>query len=190
MWGSQFSRPVWRRPVRVALSDQPDHSAGARGLAVVGGGLQGLSAAYFAALKGLSVRVIEARALGERASGLNGGQVDHGLKFDPDWILEHLGEAHGHALIDFSAQSADVVFDLIAAHGLDVEHARSGWIYAAHTQAALASPRNGTGNGARGADVLLLSGRKPALLTGTAAILAAGSTGGPARSIRSPSRSS
>lgn len=172
MWGSQFSRPVWRRPDRVALPDQPITAPERVDLAVVGGGLQGLSTAYFAALKGLSVRVIEARALGEGASGLNGGQVIPGLKFDPDWILEHFGEERGHALIDFSAQSADVVFDLIAAHGLDVEHTRSGWIYAAHTQAALAvaEERNRQWR-ARGADVLLLNGAETALLTGAGGYL-------------------
>lgn len=167
MWGSQFSRPVWRRPDRVPVPDQPITAPERVDLAVVGGGLQGLSAAYFAALKGLSVRLIEARSPGEGASGLNGGQVIPGLKFDPDWIIDQFGEARGKALVDFSAGSADVVFDLIAAHGLDVEHTRAGWIYAAHTPSALtvAEERNRQWR-ARGADVLLLNGAETALLTG------------------------
>ncbi|MBV2187219.1 MAG: FAD-binding oxidoreductase, partial [Rhizobium sp.] len=72
---SQFTRPVWRRPNRVPPPDQPIAAPERVDLAIVGGGLQGLSTAYAAACKGMSVRVVEAGSLGEGASGLNGGQV-------------------------------------------------------------------------------------------------------------------
>ena len=75
----------------------------------------GLSTALAAARQGLSVRVVDAGSLGEGASGLNGGQVIPGLKYDPEWLLEHFGPQRGEALIAFAASTADSVFDLIAA---------------------------------------------------------------------------
>lgn len=164
---SHFSRPVWRRPDRAPLPDQPIAAPERVDLAVVGGGLQGLSTAYAAACKGMSVRVIEARAVGEGASGLNGGQVIPGLKYDPESLLQHFGEDRGTALIEFAAGTADAVFDLIETKGLDVEHVRTGWIQAVHTHAALAvaEERNRQWR-ARGADVVLLNDAETALLTG------------------------
>ncbi len=164
---SHFSRPVWRWPDRAPLPDQPIAAPERVDLAVVGGGLQGLSTAYAAACKGMSVRVIEARAVGEGASGLNGGQVIPGLKYDPESLLQHFGEDRGTALIEFAAGTADAVFDLIETKGLDVEHVRTGWIQAVHTHAALAvaEERNRQWR-ARGADVVLLNDAETALLTG------------------------
>lgn len=164
---SHFSRPVWRRPDRAPLPDQPIAAPERVDLAVVGGGLQGLSTAYAAACRGMSVRVIEARAVGDGASGLNGGQVIPGLKYDPEWLLQHFGEARGTALIEFAARTADAVFGLIETKELDVEHVRSGWIQAVHTHAALAvaEERNRQWR-ARGADVVLLNDAETALLTG------------------------
>src|SRR5262245_17386315 len=106
-------------------------------VAIVGGGILGLSSALHAARSGLSVHVVEARNLGEGASGLNGGQVIPGLKYDPQTLLELFGEARGEALIDFAASTADKVFDLIRDGKLDVPHSRNGWIQAAHTETAL-----------------------------------------------------
>ena len=60
-------------------------------LVVVGGGILGLSTALRAVRSGRSVRVIEAGDIGTGASGLNGGQVIPGLKYDPETLIERLG---------------------------------------------------------------------------------------------------
>lgn len=171
---SQFTRPVWRRPNRVPPPDEPIAAPERVDLAVVGGGLQGLSTAYAAACKGMSVRVVEAGRLGEGASGLNGGQVIPGLKYDPEWLVRHFGETRGEALVNFATDAADRVFDLIETEGLDVEHVRSGWILAAHSHTALvaAEERNRQWR-ARGADVVLLNAAETALLTGATGYLGA-----------------
>lgn len=136
-------------------------------LAIVGGGFLGLSTALHAARRGLSVRVIEARALGEGASGLNGGQVIPGLKFDPDWLVGHFGEKTGDALVSFVASTADAVFDLIGTEGLAVPHRRDGWIFAAHTETALeAAAKRHRQWSAHGADAELLEAAAIARLTG------------------------
>ena len=97
-------------------------------LIVVGGGILGLSTALHAAGAGLSVRVVEAGEIGERASGLNGGQVIPGLKYDPSSLRALFGEARGERIIAFAASTADKVFDLILNLRLDVPQRRSGWI--------------------------------------------------------------
>lgn len=164
---SHFTRPVWRRPAAMPFVDEPLAASERVDLAVIGGGFQGLSTALAAARRGLSVRVIEARAIGEGASGLNGGQVIPGLKQTPEWLIQHFGNARGEALIDFGTHAADAVFDLIENERLDVEYSRAGWIHAAHTPTALAALEDKNRQWReRGADVVLLNGAEVALLTG------------------------
>ncbi|TPP11885.1 NAD(P)/FAD-dependent oxidoreductase [Rhizobium glycinendophyticum] len=164
MFPSLPGLPVWRRPAGTPTLGFID---GQVDLLVVGGGYQGLSAAYHAARLGLKVQVIEARGLGEGASGVNGGQVIPGLKHDPESLRQLLGEEAGQRLADFSAGTADSVFDLIRTEGLDVEHQRNGWILAAHTESALqAAVRRNRQWRMRGADVRLLNEAEIALLIG------------------------
>ncbi len=103
---------------------------------IVGAGYAGLSAALHLAERGSTVVVLEAREVGFGGSGRNGGQVIPGLKYDPDQLEARFGASAGAALAAFSAASADVVFALIARHGLAVACQRRGWIQAAHDPAA------------------------------------------------------
>lgn len=164
---SRFSCPVWRRPDRDRIVVAPVGSREVVDLVIVGAGFQGLSTALAAARRGMVVRVVEARDIGEGASGLNGGQVIPGLKYDPEWLIARFGEEKGERLIDFASRTADAVFDLIEGEGLDVEHLRNGWIQAAHTHTAMgnAEERNRQWR-ARGADVTLLNASDIALMTG------------------------
>lgn len=162
-----FSDPVWKRPAGETLLSSDIEPAERVDVAIVGGGFQGLSTALHAARHGLSVRLVEALTLGEGASGVNGGQVIPGFKYDPEWLIEHFGPVRGETLANFGAGTADVVFDLIESNKLNVEHVRAGWIQAAHTETALkaAAERNRQWRG-RGADVSLLNGAEIALMTG------------------------
>jgi gamma-glutamylputrescine oxidase len=60
-------------------------------VAIVGGGLAGLSAAIELADRGYSVVLLEARQVGWGASGRNGGQVIAGLACDPTIVEGQLG---------------------------------------------------------------------------------------------------
>jgi glycine/D-amino acid oxidase-like deaminating enzyme len=152
-----FTEPVWvtqavRRPhaAPVQANENVD-------LAIVGGGFMGLASAWHAAKQGLGVHVVEAGRIGGGASGLNGGQVIPGLKYDPEWLVGHFGSARGEAVIQFAAGTADAVFDLIHNEKLDVPHNRNGWIQACHTEAAMqAAVARHRQWAARGADVALL----------------------------------
>ncbi|WP_348629122.1 FAD-dependent oxidoreductase [Mesorhizobium sp. M4B.F.Ca.ET.017.02.2.1] len=146
---------------------QPQPAVGAVDVVIVGGGIMGLSTALHAARQGLAVQVLDAGAIGEGASGLNGGQVIPGLKYDPEWLVEHFGKERGEALVNFAASTADAVFDLIRDEKLAVPLTRNGWIQAVHTETALTAAANRDRQWrARGADVELLSQAEIAAMTG------------------------
>ena len=68
-------------------------------VAIVGGGFTGLSAALHLAAKGVDTVLLEANEPGWGASGRNGGQVNPGLKHDPDQVeagfRPRSGRTHG-----------------------------------------------------------------------------------------------
>lgn len=104
---------------------------------VIGGGYLGLSAALRLAERGREVALLEAREPGWGGSGRNGGQVIPGIKFDPRELAAKVGPQAAEALAAFVGATADLVFELIERHDMDVPRARAGWIQGAHTPAAL-----------------------------------------------------
>ncbi|WP_205926655.1 FAD-binding oxidoreductase [Rhizobium sp. P28RR-XV] len=162
-----FSRSVWNAPSGGRISPAPLAQEEGVDITVIGAGFLGLSTALELARLGKSVRVIDKNEIGTGASGQNGGQVIPGLKYDPEWLLEHFGQVRGEALIDFAQSTADAVFDLIDREGLDVPRTRNGWIQAAHTEKALATAqRRDRQWRARGADVRMLDADEIERLTG------------------------
>ncbi|WP_308462290.1 FAD-binding oxidoreductase [Mesorhizobium sp. INR15] len=108
-----FSNSVWRKP-QTATAFQSLVAGGERvDVIVIGGGILGLSTALHAARLGLTVQVLDGGEIGQGASGLNGGQVIPGLKYDPEWLLQHFGPERGEALVNFAASTANAVFELI-----------------------------------------------------------------------------
>jgi glycine/D-amino acid oxidase-like deaminating enzyme len=137
--------------------------------AVIGGGYTGLSAALHLAEAGRDVVVLEAAEIGERASGLNGGQVIPGVKVDPDNLEALLGPYVGGRLVATAAAGPDLVFDLIARHGIECDATRTGWIQPATSELALAQlARRAEQWWRRGAPLDLLSRREVLQLTGSA----------------------
>ena len=95
-------------------------------VAIIGAGYTGLSAALHLAEAGRDVVVLEAVDVGERASGLNGGQVIPGVKHDPDTLEEMFGPVVGSRLVDTVASGPDVVFDLIQKYEIACAATRTG----------------------------------------------------------------
>jgi glycine/D-amino acid oxidase-like deaminating enzyme len=108
---------------------------------VIGAGYAGLSTALHLAERGVSAVVLEAKEPGYGGSGRNGGQVIPGLKYDPDDLETMFGPERGPRLVQFAGSTADVVFDLIARHQMDVPHVRNGWIQGAHSAGAVGEVR-------------------------------------------------
>jgi glycine/D-amino acid oxidase-like deaminating enzyme len=141
-------------------------------VAVIGGGYTGLSAALHLAESGATVTLLETEQPGWGASGRNGGQINPGLKDGPEGILDKFGPTRGEAMIDLSGRAADLVFELIARHGIDCDAVRPGWIRAAHTPRALVDlQRLAAEWQARGAPVEALDKAQIAQLTGTESYL-------------------
>src|SRR5215469_9357442 len=135
---------------------------------VVGGGYAGLSTALHLAERGIRAVVLEAREPGWGASGRNGGQVIPGLKFDPAEIFHMYGAERGQRLIEFAGATADVVFDLIEKHRMDVPWLRTGWIQGAHTAANVELVKSRAEQWSHlGAPVEFLDGPAVASLLGT-----------------------
>jgi glycine/D-amino acid oxidase-like deaminating enzyme len=106
-------------------------------VAIIGAGFTGLSAALHLAERGVDVAVLDAEQPGWGASGRNGGQVNPGFKEGPKGLLETFGPEYGARMIAMAGAAADLVFDLIARHGIDAAPRRPGWIRAAHNAKGL-----------------------------------------------------
>ncbi|HVO45551.1 MAG TPA: FAD-dependent oxidoreductase [Steroidobacteraceae bacterium] len=137
-------------------------------VAIVGGGYTGLSAALHLGAGGRDVVLLEAGDIGERASGLNGGQVIPGVKHDPDALEALFGPVSGPELVRTVASGPDLVFELIARHGIDCDATRTGWIQPATSTAALAAIHTRVEQWRRrGADVEMLDAAQTARLIGS-----------------------
>jgi gamma-glutamylputrescine oxidase len=90
-------------------------------VAVVGGGLAGLSAALELAERGYKVTLLEARHIGFGASGRNGGQAIHGLACDQETIEAQLGLEDARRVWAMSIEALDLMRQRIARHGIDCD---------------------------------------------------------------------
>lgn len=96
-------------------------------VAVVGGGLAGLSAAIELADRGFSVRVLEAREVGFGASGRNGGQAIHGLACDQAEIERQLGLDEARRIFNMSIEALDLIRERCRRFDIDCDW-RDGYL--------------------------------------------------------------
>ena len=139
-------------------------------VAIVGGGFTGLSTALHLAEAGIDAVVIEANEIGWGASGRNGGQVNPGLKWEPEELEAGFGPDLGARMVRLGSEAPGLVFDLVERHAIACAPLRGGTLRAA------ISPRSAAGVrahqrqwAARGADVVLAEGPAMEKLTGTTA---------------------
>ena len=104
-------------------------------VAIVGAGFTGLSAALHLAERGTEVAVLEAHEPGWGASGRNGGQVNPGLKHDPDRVERDFGPELGARMVDFAWSAPEVLFSLVRRLGIDCAASQTGTLRTA-TRAA------------------------------------------------------
>ena len=96
-------------------------------VAVVGGGLAGLSAALELAERGFSVTLLEAQQIGWGASGRNGGQAIHGLACDQSTIEAQLGLEPAKQVWAMSLEALDLLRERIGRHRIDCDW-RDGYL--------------------------------------------------------------
>jgi glycine/D-amino acid oxidase-like deaminating enzyme len=130
---------LYAETARPAAATPPLDGERRAAVAVVGGGFTGLSTALHLAQQGVEVAVLEAHAPGWGASGRNGGQVNPGLKHDPDQVEADFGPDLGRRMVTLSAAAPDFVFELVRRHQIACEARQSGTLRAAiHRRAAAA----------------------------------------------------
>ena len=95
-------------------------------VAVLGGGITGLSAALALARRGASVVVLETHHIGWGASSRNGGMVLTGLKIDAATLISRYGLDLARELFKASVDSVDSVEQLVRSESIDCEFARRG----------------------------------------------------------------
>jgi glycine/D-amino acid oxidase-like deaminating enzyme len=159
---------LWAATAEPAPAAPPLDESRPADVAIVGGGYSGLSAALHLAEGGASVAVLDAGEPGGAASGLNGGQVNPGLKQDPEEIVAIYGREAGERVIEFAGGTADVVFSLIGKHKIACDATRAGWIQPAHSKAAFETVKRRVDQWQRrGAPLELLDRATTAELLGT-----------------------
>jgi glycine/D-amino acid oxidase-like deaminating enzyme len=137
-------------------------------VAVVGGGITGLSTALHAAESGAAVVLLEAEEPGFGASGRNGGQVNPGLKLDPDTVERDFGADLGRRMNALAASAPALVFDLVKRLGIACDARQNGTLRAAvHARHARAIRETCAQLERRGAPVELLEGDALVRATGT-----------------------
>ncbi len=137
-------------------------------VAIVGGGITGLSAALHLAETGTRAVVLEGRQVAHGASGRAFGNVVPYAKHQHDHILKHFGPAAGPRIVEALAAGPDVVYGLVRKHGIACEAVQNGLIFAAHDKAEEASLRARAAYWqTRGGAVEFLGPDDTARLTGT-----------------------
>lgn len=111
-------------------------------VAIVGGGLVGVSAALHALEAGASVAVLETNRIGWGSAGRSAGQVSaHASKLEPEEVLRVYGAERGARLNAAGAQAPEFLRDLARRHAIDLSIVEGGVVSAAHTPQALAKYR-------------------------------------------------
>ena len=98
---------------------------------VIGGGYTGLSCALHLAERGFDTLLLEARRVGNGASGRNGGQLGSGHRRDQFTLERELGEERAQLLWSLAEEAKALVRALIARHGIDCD-LKPGIAIAAH----------------------------------------------------------
>lgn len=123
--GELRQRPYWWDTV-VASSVEPPPLATSVDVAVVGGGITGLSAARVLAKRGARVAILEAHTIGWGASSRNGGMVLTGLKLGAATLMARYGRELARELFQASLAAVDAVEEVVKAERIDCHFKRGG----------------------------------------------------------------
>jgi glycine/D-amino acid oxidase-like deaminating enzyme len=148
---------LYHETAEPAVAAAPFNGDARTEVAVVGAGFTGLSTALHLAERGLQVTVLEAEQPGYGASGRNGGQVNPGLKANPDAVESQFGAEMGARMNELASGGPDLVFQLIERHAIRCDARRNGTLRAAITERQARQVRDTTAQWLRrGAPVEIL----------------------------------
>jgi glycine/D-amino acid oxidase-like deaminating enzyme len=142
---------LYAATVRPAQLFPPLQESRRADVVIVGAGFTGLSTALHLAEAGANVVVLEANEPGWGASGRNGGQINPGLKMDPDQVIADFGADRGERLVRFAWATAETTFALIRRLGIECDARQGGTLRAAyqfsHAKAIERSAKQGIRHG-------------------------------------------
>ena len=127
---------LYAQTAQPAIATPPLDGDHRTSVAIVGGGFTGLSSALHLAEEGVDVTVLEAHEPGWGASGRNGGQINPGLKHDPDVVEADFGPDLGRRMVEMSWNAPNVVFELVKRYQIQCEARQSGTLRAAYSEVA------------------------------------------------------
>jgi glycine/D-amino acid oxidase-like deaminating enzyme len=110
-------------------------------VAVIGGGVTGLSAARALARRGATVAVLETHVIGWGASSRNGGMVLSGLKVGVESLVANYGLERAWRLYAASLAAIDCVEQVVQDEGIECDFARAGHLEVASKPAHFAQFR-------------------------------------------------
>lgn len=96
------------------------------GLAIIGGGFTGLSAALTAAQRGVSVQVFEGGRVVNEASGQNGGHCNNGLSLDFSSVAAMVGTERAREMYWAFDAGVDRVEEIVKTEAIECHFRRSG----------------------------------------------------------------
>ncbi len=99
-------------------------------VAVIGGGLAGITAALEIARRGKSVALFETECVGSGASGRNGGFVSAGFAESIEKIAARIGAGDARALMGLSQEGVDYIRGAIKTFSMTEIDPVSGWLNA------------------------------------------------------------
>ena len=124
--------PTWYEASARSRSTWPTLDGDVRAdVCVIGGGYTGLSCALHLAERGYRTVLLEARRIGNGASGRNGGQLGSGHRRDQMTLERELGAARARLLWSLAEEAKALVRARIARHGIECD-LRPGIAIAAH----------------------------------------------------------
>jgi len=130
--GSPCTMPnLYQDTAEPAVPTPPQSGATRADVVVVGGGFTGLSTALHLAERGVKVVLLEAMSPGWGASGRNGGQVNPGLKHDPDVVEADFGADLGGRMNALAGAAPARVFELVLRHAIVCDARQNGTLRAA-----------------------------------------------------------
>ncbi|MDG2474479.1 MAG: FAD-binding oxidoreductase [Paracoccaceae bacterium] len=111
-------------------------------VAIIGGGISGVSVAFHCALLGINACLLEKETIGWGASGRNGGQVIPGLKELPEDVYKFFGSKMGKKIVALAGGAPDYVFNLIKKYKIECGASQNGWIQASVSENGLQKNRS------------------------------------------------
>lgn len=136
--GSEYRNTLWWATTTKPPETQTLRAPARFDVAVIGGGLTGLTAAWHLARQGVRVAVLETTEIGSGASGVNAGfVVPNFAKADPAAVVARLGLERGTRLLKMVGAGADRVFATARDHRIDCDAEQVGWMHVAHADKML-----------------------------------------------------